>query len=629
MRKWLFRICISLVIFLLLDINFILLYKLYYQNKIYHGVKIGNLALGGLTRADAFKKISQEISLIYGNGATFTYHGATLKIPIFKKEEGLPFVKPSKGVTFHITKTIDQGFVDITIGNNFAGISDQQFSLISNFLNSNINIYKLLVDGYDIKPVYEMNDQAIANQLKEYFHARAVLPENAKLVVSFVDKKPIVAISPEILGSSIEVKAAFNQLKFNLQNFTNDNIVIASTKTVPEILSKDAVLALEQAQGIMSIVPITLNITGTTTKKSLDSKTLSQFLEFKKIDNNITIGLTSKFKDDYLMQLSRKIKVESQDAVLKVVDDKVVAFGFAKPGLELDIDSSFNVVASEVIQKRNRMVNLTTKIIQPRVTDSLINDFGIKEIIGVGKSNFNGSPKNRRHNIALGAKTVNGIIIKPGDTFSLVEKLGDIEEKTGYLSELVIKGDRTIPEFGGGLCQIGTTIFRATLDSGLPVMERKNHSFRVIYYEPAGVDATIYNPRPDYKFKNDTGNNILIQTKIIGSNLFFEFWGTKDGRTIEQIKPKVYNIVKPLPVKIIETIDLPPGQKKCVEKATNGADAEFDYTVTYKDGKIVTKKFKSHYKPWRAICLVGKKIASEVSAEEISPESANRQLKVQ
>lgn len=82
-------------------------------------------------------------------------------------------------------------------------------------------------------------------------------------------------------------------------------------------------------------------------------------------------------------------------------------------------------------------------------------------------------------------------------------------------------------------------------------------------------------------------------------------------------------------MKIIETIDLPPGQKKCVEKATNGADAEFDYTVTYKDGKIVTKKFKSHYKPWRAICLVGKKIASEVSAEEISPESANRQLKVQ
>ena len=210
--------------------------------------------------------------------------------------------------------------------------------------------------------------------------------------------------------------------------------------------------------------------------------------------------------------------------------------------------------------------------------------------------------------------------------------MGEIDGSNGYLTELVIKGDKTVPEYGGGLCQVGTTVFRGALDSGLPITERRNHSYRVSYYEPAGTDATIYDPAPDFKFVNDTGNYILIQSRVEGDDLYFDFWGVNDGRIASTTDPVIYNIVKPPPTKIIETDSLAPGEKKCTESAHSGADAYFDYTVIYPENStttpIKTRRFSSHYIPWQAVCLVGKAATStaatiEESVNPTTPDTGN------
>jgi len=246
-------------------------------------------------------------------------------------------------------------------------------------------------------------------------------------------------------------------------------------------------------------------------------------------------------------------------------------------------------------------------------TEQATRPYGIKEIIGIGESNFAGSPKNRRHNIALGAKSVDGVIVPAGEEFSLLKTLGAIDSSTGYLPELVIKGNKTMPEFGGGLCQIGTTAFRGTLAAGLPVTERQNHSYRVSYYERDGAgnnigpgkDATIYDPAPDYKFLNDTGAGVLIRTAIKGDRLIFTFWGKSDGRKAEQTAARVYNVVPPPEKKIVETADLKPGEVKCTEKPHPGSNAVFTYTVTFPDGTTKKRDFTSYYRPWQEVCLVG------------------------
>lgn len=230
---------------------------------------------------------------------------------------------------------------------------------------------------------------------------------------------------------------------------------------------------------------------------------------------------------------------------------------------------------------------------------------GIHELVGRGDSNFSGSPTNRRKNIAIGADRLHRALIKPGETFSTMKTLGPITGEAGWLPELVIKGNQTTPEFGGGLCQIGTTAFRAALNAGMPIMERRNHSYRVRYYEPAGTDATLYDPSPDFKFKNDSAHYLLITKDLRKDDVSFLIWGTKDGRAASTTTPVVTNIIQPPPKKTIETTDLKPGEIKCTESAHAGATASFDYSVLYADGRQATSTFRSVYRPWQAVCLVG------------------------
>lgn len=315
--------------------------------------------------------------------------------------------------------------------------------------------------------------------------------------------------------------------------------------------------------------------------------------------------------------ISPDIDQEAVQPRFEISGGRVSSWQVGRSGRQVDLGESAARIAAAFIKLPPEGAELSVK---ETVAEELTaeNSFEIKEIIGTGHSNFSGSPNNRRHNIRTGANALHGLLIKPGEEFSLLRALGEIEAETGYLPELVIKGNKTVPEYGGGLCQIGTTVFRAALSSGLPITARQNHSYRVSYYEPAGTDATIYDPAPDFRFINDTGNYVLIQARISGNDLYFDFWGKNDGRAATTTYPTIYNIVKPAPTKIIETTELAPGEKKCTEHAHNGADAFFDYTVVYPENStttpVQTRRFSSHYIPWQEVCLVGVETASSTSA---------------
>ena len=173
------------------------------------------------------------------------------------------------------------------------------------------------------------------------------------------------------------------------------------------------------------------------------------------------------------------------------------------------------------IQTPADSTELPVLISEPAVKLSGTNSLGINELVAVGESDFSGSPNNRIVNIKVGAAKFNGIIIKPGDEFSFNQYLGDVDAEHGFLPELVIKATGLVPEFGGGLCQVSSTVFRAAMNAGFPIKERRNHSFAVRYYAPQGTDATIYPGVTDIRFLNDSGGHVLIRTKIVGAKLYF------------------------------------------------------------------------------------------------------------
>jgi vancomycin resistance protein YoaR len=177
----------------------------------------------------------------------------------------------------------------------------------------------------------------------------------------------------------------------------------------------------------------------------------------------------------------------------------------------------------------------------PKIQLSDTNRLGINELISVGESNFAGSTSNRIVNIRVGSLKYNGVIVKPGEEFSFNKNLGDVDAAHGFLPELVIKPQGVIPEFGGGLCQVSTTVFRAAMNAGFPITQRRNHSFAVQYYAPQGTDATIYPGASDLKFINNSSTPMMIRTRIDGSKLYFEFYGTKDDRTVTFEGPTQYD----------------------------------------------------------------------------------------
>lgn len=267
--------------------------------------------------------------------------------------------------------------------------------------------------------------------------------------------------------------------------------------------------------------------------------TLSQSIHMKK-------ATTAYFSEEkikaFLEDLSRKINKDPIDAKFSTENGKVVAFALSQDGYVLKIDES----AKKIIQTLSSgnlqpelKIDLISEKIKPQITENSVQDLGITSLIGEGRSNFKGSPKNRIFNINVGTQRFNGILIKPGEEFSFVKILGPVDGEHGYLPELVIKLDKTEPEFGGGICQVSTTTFRAAINSGLKITARKNHAYPVSYYNPQGMDATVYVPRPDLRFINNTPGYILIQTQIIETELVFQFYGTDDGRKTEVDGPRI------------------------------------------------------------------------------------------
>ncbi|MFA4891225.1 MAG: VanW family protein [Candidatus Gracilibacteria bacterium] len=272
-----------------------------------------------------------------------------------------------------------------------------------------------------------------------------------------------------------------------------------------------------------------------------------------------------------------------------------------KKSLELALENSVDKVQIE-----------TKTIIAPVTISKELQDMGIKELIGVGHTNFSGSPKNRIYNIGVGVDHFNGMLIAPDEEFSFNTTLGRVDASTGYKEELVITKIGTVPEYGGGLCQVSTTMYGAAVFTGLPITERAPHSYAVSYYSSVtghGLDATIYLGGQDLKYINDTPGHILINSYAEGNDAYFKFYGTSDGRVVKLDGPTLSNYKYPLAEVIYEVSnDLAPGETKQVERKHTGFDALWYRTITYPDGEEKVEEIFSHYKATQEKYLKGPEV---------------------
>ena len=252
------------------------------------------------------------------------------------------------------------------------------------------------------------------------------------------------------------------------------------------------------------------------------------------------IDISQDIIKEYLESVQKTLTSQPVNAKLRF-DPETQEIQILEPGKEgtkLMMEESSKRIRNDILAGETK-TELFVAVTSPLIDESQFDALGVKTLLGKGESNFRGSSRSRVKNINVAANKISSTLLKPGEEFSFVNTLGKVDARNGYLPELVIKGNKTIPEYGGGICQVSTTLFRAALNAGLPITERRAHSYVVNYYGKPGLDATIYLPKPDFRFQNDTNHHILIQHYIVGTILYYEIYGTSTGRIAKTIEPVI------------------------------------------------------------------------------------------
>ncbi len=318
----------------------------------------------------------------------------------------------------------------------------------------------------------------------------------------------------------------------------------------------------------------------------------------------------------YLAALAKDINQPPRDALFQFERGRVKVFRPSVPGWQLETaPSRLALIAAlnRLLQTNLAQIQaeLVVKKITPKITTANSNRLGISELVASGESYFYGSSANRIYNLSLASQKLNGLLIAPGEVFSLNHALGEISAASGFKSAYVIQNGRTVLGDGGGVCQVATTLFRAALRAGLPILERHAHAYRVHYYEekaPLGLDATIFAPSVDLKFRNDYTHYLLLTTEVDRPHfhLVYRFYGRRDGRRVVLSAPKTWDWRPAPPPRYVDDPGLPPGRLKQIDWAAAGIKVAVEWQV-WRDGQILHQQtFYSDYQPWQAIYLRGK-----------------------
>jgi len=547
---------------------------------------IGSVEVSGLDPEEAARLLREATDAFYAAGAPVALSGMQSSVPLSM----LVGSDSVDAVQFQIDETVDAVFASSHEEDGSADALDIFFELFK----PNKTFLMVSADA-----------DRLRESVRAAFPDREPPPTNASFAFTKTDDAWSVTVVEGTPGDEFDFEPFLTGLLSNLAKLDRTPTPLVVTRKNPEVSAADAERLVEVGLAALGRAPYVLTV-GEEGEWTVDADALAGMLAPG------TDGLTVNEEpfNAKLDEIALEVEIPAQDARFLVEDGRVKEFVGSKNGVSIDREGAREAFAS-ALNGDAASVTLSLATIEPSVKISEINDLGIADILGTGTSSYRGSPTNRVKNIKNGVRLLNGILISPDETFSLLNALRPFTAENGYLPELVIKGDKIEPEIGGGLCQIGTTTFRAALNSGLPIVKRSNHSLVVSYYnDPAngnpGTDATIYDPAPDFQFKNDTGKYILFQAEFDDATqgLRFTFWGTSDGRKGSYTPPVVLRWIGVGETINTETLDLPAGEKKC-QSAHVGADTTFTYTIVKPDGTTEESTFDSHYRPLPEICLVG------------------------
>jgi vancomycin resistance protein YoaR len=578
---WAFVVLIALAASLLVLTFGFIGFQLYFSSRVLPGVSVWNIDLSGKSLDEAAAALDAA----------------------FKAKFNMARVDLSDGQNAWIANPIDLGIYFDARATAQAALDLSQHGVEEQT--------QVLLNGADLAPRIVFSP----NLARTYFEQMSAQinrpPIDAGLQLSGTN----VITTPAQIGRELDVEAALKLLPALARTEGPKRLVLPIDTEQPHLTDVSAIAA--QLQKILSrnMTLVLANPSpGEPASWDLTPQQLLSFLMLDKAADGKTIEV--KFNEDALRaglaDLAQQIDRAPENARFIFNDDtrqlEVIKPG--KIGRALDITTTLARM-DDALAHGDQQVTLAVNEQRPDFYDDAnAAALGITELVATGQTFYAGSSAERMKNINAAAASQHGIIVKPGEVYSFDQNLGDVSLDNGYAEALIIYNGQTVKGVGGGVCQVSTTAFRAAFNGGYPIIERWPHAYRVGWYERGfgpGLDATVFSPYVDFKFKNDTPYHILIEAYAndAAGRLTFKFYSTSDGRQVTISSPIIENVVPHPPDKIEEDPTLPTGTRQQVDYAADGADVTVTRTVT-RNGQVISEdRIFTRYQPWQAIYKVG------------------------
>lgn len=335
-------------------------------------------------------------------------------------------------------------------------------------------------------------------------------------------------------------------------------------------------------------------------------KASSDLKNGKEKDFAISLTADTKTVENFLNEHKDELVNEAVDNTVKLVDGQF-EYVEGKPGVDLLVEKSAVAIADYISADwdgKDASIELLVEKDEPKGTKEELST--IKDVLGTFNTNFGTAVDGRTKNINVASEKLNGTVVYPGEVISVAEAIGPTTAENGYFPAGSYENGTTVETYGGGVCQVSTTLYNAVIRAELEVVTRAAHSMVVGYVEPS-MDAAIADGAKDFQFKNNQKTPVYIESYTSGGNLYFTIYGKETrpaNRKIEFVS-EVTSQTDPQK-EYVAVGDQPIGYVETTTKPHIGYTARL-WKVVYEDGVEVSRDVfnNSKYNPSKEVISVG------------------------
>lgn len=301
--------------------------------------------------------------------------------------------------------------------------------------------------------------------------------------------------------------------------------------------------------------------------------------DLRPVFNNNRISLNS-----FIHLLEAGIAVEPIRSVVGIDREGQITYSPSRTGIVIDQGILTQKMETATFQKRNVVIDIPVKKVVPPLTENDIKRWGLDQVLGIYTTKYEVTHKDRVNNLLIASSAINNVIVYPGQNFSFNTWVGPRVTEVGYKEAPVIYMGKLIPGVGGGVCQVSSTLYNASLLANLRIIQRLNHSVPSNYV-PLARDATVVYDGVDLIIENNCDNPILLVSNVTPPYLTVAVLGRKTDWKNIGLETKV---IENYPFKTISLADhsLTKGTRKKIINGRKGVKAELWRTIEYFDGSV-------------------------------------------